>query len=116
MTSESDVSARRSKMTAPWRSGNVASSRESRNRLILVVAAERQQTCTAQAIDFGQIKPDAGFVYSGDSTIEMCEAVRRPAGGQQHFGGQAKIILRKRTDRRCIADLGIDQSRGVRDA
>ena len=36
------------------------------------------------------------------------EAVPRPAGGQQNFGGQAKIILRERPDGRRIADLGID--------
>ena len=48
--------------------------------------------------------------------VEMGEAVRRPAGGQQDFAGQAKIILRDRTDGRRVVDLGIDQPCGVRDA
>ena len=39
----------------------------------------------------------------------MSEAVRRPTGGQQHFGGQAEIILRQRTDSGGIADLSLDQ-------
>lgn len=96
--------------------GDIASGDESYNGLVLVVAVERQQTRTAQAKDLRQIKTDARLVDPGDGAIEMRKAVCRPAGGQQYFGGKAKIILRERTNRRCLADLGIDQPGGVRDA
>ena len=40
-------------MTAPWRSEMSRAAGEVRNRFTLVVPTERQQTRTAQAIDFG---------------------------------------------------------------
>ena len=36
-----------------------------------------------------------------------------PAGGEQHFRRQPEIILRQRTGRRGIGDLGVDQPYGV---
>ena len=54
--------------------GNVASGREGRLRLILVVAVERQQALAAQTIDLRQIEADTGLVDPGDGAIEMSEA------------------------------------------
>jgi len=62
--------------------GNVEGSCEIRPRLVLVVAVKRQQAGAAQAIDFGQIDANAGFLYAGDGTVEMGKAVGRPAGRQ----------------------------------
>ena len=39
-----------------------------------------------------------------------------PSKTGKDFGGEAKIILRDRTDGRRVVDLGIDQPCGVRDA
>ena len=63
--------------------GDFQGGHESRARLIPVVAAERQQAHAAQAIDLGQVEANSGFVDSGDRAIEMSEAIRRPASGQQ---------------------------------
>src|SRR5581483_9871011 len=69
--------------------GDVESGREGRPRLILVVAAERQQACAAQAIDFRQIEANAWLLDSGERTFEMREAVCGATGRQKDFSGQA---------------------------
>src|SRR5580704_6058405 len=96
--------------------GDFHSGRERRARLFLVIAIERQQTRTPQAVDFRQVEADAEFIGAGDGAFEMGQTIRRAAGRQQDFRGEAKIILRKRPYRRGVADLGIDQACSLRDA
>jgi hypothetical protein len=61
----------------------VASGGERLPRLGLVAAAERQQTFSTQAMDFGQIKAEPRFVDHRDRTVEMREAICWTASGQQ---------------------------------
>ena len=94
----------------------IAGGREGRSRFVLVVVAERQQAFATQAIDFRQIESDTGFVDSSDRAVEMSEAIRRPAGCQQHVGRQAELILWQRTEGRSVADFGVKQSRSIGNA
>ena len=75
----------------------------------------REPASTRRADDRSrQIDSDACFVDARDRAVEMTERVRRPAGGKQHFGCEAEIILRRWTDRGGVGDLGVDQPHGVR--
>src|SRR6185437_7914069 len=66
-----------------------------------------------QTVDLGQVETDPCLVDARERAAEMAEGVGGAAGGEQYFGREPEIILRQRTSRRGIADLGVDQSYGI---